>query len=78
MQDSGCYLIGDACLPDTLVDRAFGIILLRLRLLFRERAPEWALAFIPTGWGGTLLRPAISSTDHSSSRSPPAAFRPRA
>jgi hypothetical protein len=33
------------------------MILLRLRRTFRERAPEWALAFIQTGWGGTLLLP---------------------
>ncbi|CAN5565619.1 hypothetical protein BH09PSE4_BH09PSE4_21840 [soil metagenome] len=33
------------------------MILLRFARTFRERAPEWALAFIQAGWGGTLLMP---------------------
>jgi hypothetical protein len=33
------------------------MILLRFARTFRERAPEWALAFIQAGWGGTLLLP---------------------
>lgn len=33
------------------------MILVRFARTFRERAPEWVLAFIMTGWGGTLLLP---------------------
>jgi len=36
------------------------VILLRLKRTFRERAPEWALAFFQTGWSGTLLLPGNS------------------
>ena len=33
------------------------MILVRFARTFRERAPEWVLAFIQAGWGGTLLLP---------------------
>ncbi|MFE8106903.1 hypothetical protein [Sphingomonas melonis] len=33
------------------------MILVRFARTFRERAPEWVLAFIQTGWGATLLLP---------------------
>lgn len=36
------------------------MILVRFARTFRERAPEWALAFVMTGWGGTLLLPGDS------------------
>jgi hypothetical protein len=34
----------------------------RLRRTFRERAPEWARAFILAGWNGTRLLP-VNSLD---------------
>ena len=33
------------------------MILVRFARTFRERAPEWVLAFIQTGWGATMLMP---------------------
>lgn len=33
------------------------MILVRFARTFRERAPEWVLAFIQSGWGATLLLP---------------------
>lgn len=33
------------------------MIFVRFQRTFRERAPEWVLAFIQAGWGGTLLLP---------------------
>lgn len=33
------------------------MLVVRFARTFRERAPEWVLAFIMTGWGGTLLMP---------------------
>lgn len=36
------------------------MILVRFRRTFRERAPEWVLAFILWGWGCTLLLPGNS------------------
>lgn len=33
------------------------MILVRFARTFRERAPEWALAFIQAGWGSVLLMP---------------------
>jgi len=33
------------------------MILVRFARTFRERAPEWVLAFIQAGWGGTMLLP---------------------
>lgn len=36
------------------------MILVRFSRTFRERAPEWVLAFILWGWGATLLLPGDS------------------
>jgi hypothetical protein len=36
------------------------MILVRFARTFRERAPEWVLAFILAGWGGVLLLPGDS------------------
>lgn len=36
------------------------MILVRFARTFRERAPEWVLAFIEAGWGFTLLMPGDS------------------
>ena len=33
------------------------MILVRFARTFRERAPEWAMAFIQAGWGAVLLLP---------------------
>lgn len=38
------------------------MILVRFARTFRERAPEWVLAFIQTGWGATLLLPGDTFT----------------
>ena len=36
------------------------MILVRFRRTFRERTPEWMLAFVLWGWGGLLLLPGNS------------------
>jgi hypothetical protein len=33
------------------------MLIVRFRQTFRERAPEWVMAYVQAGWGATLLLP---------------------